>query len=361
MAFGYNSFMNQTLSLLRKNLSDNFCLVPFTNIILEPDGKVGLCRNKGDNFPIGNIKDKSLDEIWDIRNNPKALQWRQEFLDNKPVICENEVKYRKCHLEYGFNTLASDAELTAKQTGKILRLTANLNGHCNLRCPFCTVWQSPNGNYTEENFWIPARLSLFPYLKEIDMLGGEPFVQADTFKLIKEVSALNPHCQWFFTTNMAWSINNKVASLLDLIEIKILTISLDSLTPSVYERLRPPAKLHNILKNLDQLKSYNKGRAKPFKIAINALFQKENWQELPEIIRFCIKNDFALNPILLRTPEQSSLLNYSQDKINEILNFYFMSLEAKDLKLITPIIISLIETLPAIDRAHFYQKLRSTI
>src|SRR5690606_24563495 len=148
-------------------------------------------------------------------------------------------------------------------------------------CPFCTVWQSPNGLYTEENFWQPARLSLFPLLKEIDMLGGEPFVQADTFKLIREVSSLNKDCQWFFTTNMAWTLNAKVEELLNLIDIKILTISLDSLIPQTYAALRPPAKLENILNNLEKVIAYNKRRDKPFKVAINALFQKLNWQELP--------------------------------------------------------------------------------
>ena len=350
---------DRPLKELRKNLSAHFCLVPFTTIILEPDGKVGICRNKGDNFPIGHIKDRPFDDLWDIRNSPKAQQWRQEFLDNTPVICHHEVNYRKCHLEYGFNTLADHAELSAKQQGKILRLTANLNGQCNLRCPFCTVWQSPNGNYTEENFWAPARISLFPYLKEIDMLGGEPFIQADTFKLIKEVSNLNPDCQWFFTTNMAWSLSSKVEELLNLIDVKILTVSIDSLVPETYGILRPPAKLPIILRNLEKIVNYNETRKKPFKIAINSLFQKLNWQELPEVVRFTIKNNFALNPILLRVPASSSLLDYSESEKKKILDYYFEKIDSKDLKLITPVIIPLIEELQPIDKAYYYQMLRN--
>lgn len=350
----------QKLSMqeLRKGLHGRFCLVPFTNIILEPDGKVGICRNKGDNFPIGNIKDQPLDEIWNIRNSDKAQQWRREFLEDKISICENEVNYRKCHLEYGFNTLASDAELSVVQQQKILRLTANLNGQCNLRCPFCTVWQSPNGNYTDDNFWNPARVSLFPFLKEIDMLGGEPFIQADTYRLIQEVSSVNSDCRWFFTTNLAWSLSEKVAKKLDGIHIQILTASIDSLTPATYERLRPPAKLNKVLDNLEKLIKYNKTRSRPFQIAINSLVMKETWRELPEFLRFTEKFNLAFNPILLKIPHKDSLLNLTRLEKKEILDFYLNEIPGDKFKFISPILIPIIETLEAIDRAYYFTSIK---
>lgn len=354
-----DSMQKLSMQELRKGLHGRFCLVPFTNIILEPDGKVGICRNKGDNFPIGNIKDRPLDEIWNIRNSDKAQQWRREFLEDKISICENEVNYRKCHLEYGFNTLASDAELSVVQQQKILRLTANLNGQCNLRCPFCTVWQSPNGNYTDDNFWNPARVSLFPFLKEIDMLGGEPFIQADTYRLIQEVSLVNPDCRWFFTTNLAWSLSSKVSEVLNKIKIQILTVSIDSLTPATYERLRPPAKLSKILENLEKLIEYNKKRSHPFQIAINSLVMNETWQELPEFLRFVQKFNLAFNPILLRTPHQSSLMSYDESQKREVLDFYFKEIPKNHFRLISPILVPLIESLSPIDRAYYFSIINS--
>ena len=344
---------------LRKDLHPRFCLVPFTNIILEPDGKVGICRNKGDNFPIGNIKNQSLDEIWNIRNSEKAQQWRREFLENNIKICENEVTYRKCHLEYGFNTLAESAELSVIQNQKILRLTANLNGQCNLRCPFCTVWQSPNGNYTEENFWNPARTSLFPFLREIDMLGGEPFIQADTYRLIQEVQQVNPDCHWFFTTNLAWSLSPKISQLLDGIHIQILTVSIDSLTPAIYEQLRPPAKLNKIMNNLEKLIEYNQKRSRPFQIAINSLVMKETWQELPDFLRFTKKFNLAFNPILLKVPQDNSLMSFDDKQKRKVLDFYLKEITQKDFPLVLPILIPLVENLSAIDRAYYLSVIKS--
>ena len=349
---------NKSMREARKDLHSRFCLVPFTNIILEPDGKVGICRNKGDNFPIGNIKDQSFDKIWEIRNSEKAQEWRREFLEDKIKICENEVNFRKCHLEAGFNTLTDVAELTVIQTQKILRLTANLNGQCNLRCPFCTVWQSPNGNYTDENFWQPARQTLFPFLKEIDMLGGEPFIQADTYRLIQEVSSVNADCRWFFTTNLAWSLSEKVAKLLDAIRIQILTASIDSLNPSTYERLRPPAKLNKVFDNLEKLINYNKTRSRPFQIAINSLVMKETWRELPEFLRFTEKFNLAFNPILLKIPHKDSLLDLTLLEKKEILDFYLKEIPGDKFKFVSPILIPIIETLEPIDRAYYFTSIK---
>ncbi len=148
---------------IRKTLPENFCPVPFTTIILEPDGKVGLCRNKGNDFSMGQFTFNNIGELWEIRNSEKAMQWRREFLEGKIEICKEEVVARKCNLDFPMNELLPFAELSVKQTSKILRLTANFNGLCNMQCPFCTIWQLPNGNYTEENFWGPARTELFPH------------------------------------------------------------------------------------------------------------------------------------------------------------------------------------------------------
>jgi len=78
------------------------------------------------------------------------------------------------------------------------------------------------------------------------------------------------------------------------------------------------------------------------------------------MIRFCLKNDFALNPILLKTPSLSSLLDFNNEEKKKILDFYFSEIEPAHFKLITPIVIPLIEKLPRIDKAYYYQELKRT-
>src|SRR5690606_40522164 len=99
----------QEIISIRKKLPAGFCPVPFTTIILEPDGKVGLCRNKGNDFPVGTLSFDSIEEIWDIRNSEKARKWRREFIEGKHEICKNEVAYRKCNMDLHFNDLLPHA------------------------------------------------------------------------------------------------------------------------------------------------------------------------------------------------------------------------------------------------------------
>src|SRR5690606_29665006 len=222
----------------------NFCLVPFTTIILEPDGQVGMCRQKGSDFPIGNIKENTIEEIW---NGEKARKWRREFLTGSPINCETEVRHRRCNHCPENNKLLSDIELNEIQTTPIRKLTANFNGKCNLQCQMCDIWQKPNGLYDEINFWEPAKKNIFPYLKEVDLLSGEPFIQGDTYRLIDEISEVNPDCFWIFTTNAHWKLTPKVKESLNKIKIKNIILSIDSLDKETYHKMRYPGDLNFVL------------------------------------------------------------------------------------------------------------------
>lgn len=46
----------------RQGLPQHFCIVPFTTIILQPNGNVGICRHKGTEFFIGNIRENTMAE-----------------------------------------------------------------------------------------------------------------------------------------------------------------------------------------------------------------------------------------------------------------------------------------------------------
>lgn len=354
------SLIDEILAI-RKNLPKDFCPVPFTTIILEPDGKVGLCRNKGNDFPMGQLTFNSIEEIWDIRNSEKAMKWRQEFLDGKVEICKREVRERKCNLDLAFNDLLPHAELAARQTSKILRLTANFNGKCNMQCPSCIIWTLPNGNYTDENFWIPARTSLFPYIKQIDMLSGEPFIQADTYKLIDIVSEVNPECLWMFTTNMYWNLNATIEAKLDKINLKSICVSIDSLNEEVYARLRYPGKLKVTLSNLDKLLSYRKkrqARNQDFVLSFNFLVQKDNWKELPEAFRFAKKNNMEFYTMLLLLPSPLSIMNLPEETRREILDYYLAEVPKSDLLTVHPILMPLVESLNKIDKVAYMSYLK---
>jgi cyclic pyranopterin phosphate synthase len=354
----------ETQSLFaQKNLAtQSFCVMPFVNIILEPNGEVGVCRHKGTEFTFGNLKDKTIDEIW---TSPAIQEWRREHLTGDLKVCKTEVGDRRCNLCPELNKLLPHAEIDNIENPKILRLTANLNGKCNLECPMCDVWKLPNGHYTEENFWIPAREKFFKDILEIDMLSGEPFIQKDTYRLMDEVSSVNPDCQWTITTNLHWKLTPAIEKHLDKIKMKVLIISIDSLIPETYASIRKLGKLEFVLENLMAIRRYEQTRIErgltPINLRLNATIQKENWREVKSIIKFCYEQNIIPFVSFLYAPEELSLLTLSEEERLEIVEFYFKDLNKAECLHSLRVLKPLIRSLSKIDYSFYMLELQKKI
>jgi cyclic pyranopterin phosphate synthase len=356
--------LDNTIHLFKeKNLdTNNFCVMPFVNLILEPNGNVGICRHKGHDFTFGNIRHKTIQEIL---SSEQVVNWRKELLTNQPTVCKIELEDRKCNLCPELNKLLPFAELDNVINPKTLRLTANLNGQCNLRCQMCTIWQEPNDFYTEENFWIPARNTLFKEIKEIDFLSGEPFIQKDTFKFIDEISPINPDCLWSFTTNLHWKLTDEVKAALNKIQIKYFLISLDSLTEETYHKIRYPGKLSFVLENLNEIIKYEQERKSKklstLNLKINFLIQKDNWKELKSTITFCLEKNIPPFISFLYGPKQLSLLNFSHEERINILDYYFSNLTKTEILFSLRVFKPLIKSLNKIEYAYYLHLLQKII
>jgi cyclic pyranopterin phosphate synthase len=243
-----------------------------------------------------------------------------------------------------------------------MRLTANFNGLCNLRCIMCDVWELPNGYYQEDNFWGPARTEIFPHLKEIDMLSGEPLIQADTFKLIDEVSQINPDCLWSITTNAHWTFNKKIKSALDKIKIKNLILSVDSFDPITYNKIRTPGNLNIVLKNIELLREYEEERVlngqSPLKMNLNFVVQQENWKEVNSALHFCLDRDIHPFLTFCYRPNECSLLSFSLSQRKEILETYLQTMNWDEICLAHRIFSPLVDSLPPLDKAYFLDKMK---
>lgn len=347
-------------AIMNKGLSpEGFCIVPFTNLILEPDGSVGVCRHKGTEFTIGSIKQNTISEIW---NNHFIKRWRSEFLEGRPQICSQEIPHMHCNLCPHNNELLDDVIFSEHQDRPFIKLTANFNGRCNLQCQMCHVWKMPNGLYDKINFWEPAEKDIFPFVKEIDMLSGEPFIQPDTYRLIDKVTQVNPECRWMLTTNAHWKLNTKIKSALDKIHIKYIVLSVDSLDEETYHKIRYPGDLKVVLKNIDALLEYNETRPTKEKERIpfhmNFLVQKDNWMEVPHALDFCDQRGIIPFVTFLYEPEKYSLLNEDTRHKEKVFNFYIENLSEHDLNRIMRILIPLATSLTGIAKAQAFDQLK---
>lgn len=365
---GYHLFVKRKEKLKKTNewfqekgLAENgFCIMPFVNIILEPGGDIGFCRHKGTEYTLGNIKENTIEEIW---NGEKVKEWRREFLTGDIKICSSELKSRHCNQCPQLNTMQEYVTLDEEQAFPPLRLTANLNGMCNLECQMCHVWKLPNGFYTEENFWKPGRETIFPFVKEIDMLSGEPLIQHDTFKLIEEVSKVNPECLWSITTNAHWKLSTKISDALDKIKIKNLIVSVDSFETETYAKIRKKGRLETVLRALDDLKVYEKQRLSKGMTALNMnlnfLIQKDNWKEVKSAIDLCLEKDIYPFMTMCYEPSEYSLLSLDNKEIVEILEYYLSTLSWDYLTQIRRITVPLIEKLPVKEKKKILLELGS--
>ena len=358
-----NKYHMTPLEILAKyselELPENFCIVPFTNVILNPDGDISICRQKGTKHVVGSLKDNTLEEIW---NGEYLQKWRHEFLSGDVKICQKEIQADACHLSSGSYFYIEEIKFDTEMKELPVKLTANFNGQCNLRCKMCDVWTLSNGFYDKINYWEEMREKFFPYVKEIEMLSGEPFIQKDTWRLIDEVSKINPDCVWSFTTNGHYKFSNEMFEKLSKIKIKNIIYSIDSLREERYANIRLGGDLRVVLNSLEQLRDFNQ---KVFNgniaLTLHFLVMKDNTDELTELIEFCDDKELMLTLNVLYDPESDSILDLTQEQRKDFLENYIPNVEVKVLQRLTRAFIPVIESLSKVDKAYYYTLLRDRL
>jgi radical SAM protein with 4Fe4S-binding SPASM domain len=349
----------EILKLFKDNgLPENFCIVPFTNLIFNPGGKVSVCRHKGTDHSIGHLSENTFSEIW---NNDYIRAWREEFLSGNVKICSQEQKRDVCHLNSSEYHFFQDTKFEVRQDPKLMKFTANFNGQCNLQCTMCHVWTMENGFYDKNNFWENAEQNLFPYIKEIEFLSGEPFIQKDTYKLIDRISAINKDCQWSVTTNGQWSLNSVVMQKLDKIEIKNIIVSIDSLNPDRFAKLRGGGSLSRTLKTIDDLISYEKVRVasgrSPLGLTAHFTAVSENFLEALDMVTFCDQKGLRHGFRTLVFPEALSVLSLPYPDRLRLIESFVEAGSANQIKKAMRVILPLVDELNKSDKIYIFQKI----
>jgi MoaA/NifB/PqqE/SkfB family radical SAM enzyme len=326
------------------------CPYPFTQLFLMPSGKITPCCYLAQDplYFVGDIQHQSLKEIW---NSNKMRTLRRELLSGKPVICKRQIKASNCNLIR--KDLIKNIEPKEIMPFPMIRLDMMLNGQCNLECVMCSVWTAPNGVYTRNEFWEEGREKIFPYLKEVDIKGGEPFIQKDVYRLMDEVGSVNSECLWHITTNAHYRFTDKIRASVNKIRIIRLSISIDSLDPENFSRIRKKGDLSKVVRTLDDWIAYkNSEGARIDQINCNFVVQKANWHEVPQFYEFCREKGICPFFIILTNPESFSILNLPVEDRRKMLEFYLSAMTMHCDRVYYRIIRPLLETLSPVDMAQ---------
>lgn len=337
----------------QKGLPENFCLVPFTNMIFNPGGRISVCRNKGTDHFVGHLKDNSIEEIW---NNSYMQTWRQEFLSGQVRICEFEQKTNACHLSSSHYHFFDQAKFQVVLDQGLLKFTANFNGQCNIQCKMCHIWTMENGFYNDPKFWADAEEKFFPYIREIELLSGEPFIQKDTYKLIDVVSQLNPDCEWSFTTNGFWKLTSYVKDKLAKVRIKNIIVSIDSLDPERYGEIRKNGHLPTVLRTIDDLAILSHERQAAgltgLGLTVHYTAMRDNLFDLFEILDYCKEKGLRTSMKTLEVPSELSLLTLPEDERLAVIHEFIHRAAPEHLVTGARVLLPLIKSLPPLLQAQ---------
>jgi MoaA/NifB/PqqE/SkfB family radical SAM enzyme len=181
-------------------------------------------------------------------------------------------------------------------SGQQLRFIAlDTTNNCNLRCPFCFNDFSrvgPRTFMTREVF--RKALRLLP-LSSGDLFFSclfEPTLHPEFIDLLEMIPAeLQPRV--FFTTNLAADLDEEVFRRLSRLRLGFVNVSVDSLDPAVYPRLRRGGDLGRHLANLERLTAAFAAAPAPPELRVITMALRPNRPEIRRLVERCSR-DFAV-------------------------------------------------------------------
>jgi cyclic pyranopterin phosphate synthase len=341
----------------RDELPKNFCPIPFSNLIFNPDGNVAVCRRHSKSLSVGNIIHQNLEEIW---NGEKIQNWREEFLTGNIQICADKIKNSRCHLSN--EQLLPFVTLEKVQKMSLMRVTANFNGECNLECPMCTIWKMPNGKYNklleDQNF-----KKVLSTIKEIDFYAGEPFIQQDTFRMIDILSEINPNLIWMFTTNGQWELDADMKKSLSKILLKTVHFSIDSFDPTTYSLIRKKGAIAPAIETIKRLVEFRETEYPHghIVILISTTIQRLNCKQVASFIRE--SKSLGCIPFVqyLHEPKGLSLNNLPEVEKLNLINQYFSEMSDEEITIAQELLKTLIMQLNNLDKKFYMLKFLSAV
>ena len=213
--------------------SDTFCMLPWMHLHAIPDGRAYPCCFGFDPYPVGNVNEKSMKEIF---NDERMKQMRLKMLNNK--------KSKECGKCYdqeksGFFSLRLSSN---KHFGHLIDLVDSTKADgaadfimkywdirfsnlCNMACRSCGTWFSSNWyedhkkihgsdpghpkimrvGRSANDVWEQL-LEQFDHVEQFYFAGGEPIIMEEHLRILKELDKRKMyHVRLIYNTNFSKS------------------------------------------------------------------------------------------------------------------------------------------------------------
>jgi len=272
--------------------SSSFCILPWTALTIDPDGRFraccifdGYCRDESEKEL--NIKDNTISES---RTSHSLTEIKKSFLaGERPTECascwreEEQGKISKrLHMINQFNDQIKNKQWNLEPDDLIF-LDLKVGNLCNLKCRICGSWSSslwaleelqqlPKNEQKSSNHYLALQLGKWPQNKNfwedllknyidtvtyIEFTGGEPFMSLEHFDFLKSAIDLgiSENIEIRYSTN--GTIMPAQHKLWKYFKKVVLSFSIDDIGKR-FEYERSGANWEEVEKNIKEFKSISK-------------------------------------------------------------------------------------------------------
>jgi len=280
--------------------SKTFCMHPFTGLATREDGAIQVCCRS---HPIGNIKDDTLEGIW---NNDTMRRLRGQILSSeRPPECapcfnledQGVESLRQRHIKNNipesritlYPNALDDLHPEMTMPFKFPTMEIKLNNLCNLKCRMCHPMDSTSWNdwkeveefYVKENNfmvkaiedlnlmnkpyldkfddnpnWWKSFEKLLPHFRRVEFAGGEPLMDPQHYRILDMLAPYGDNIEIKYATNltMLGKSNRTVWQYWPKFKSVAVNVSVDGIGDS-YEYVRGNASWTELVNNIKQVQT----------------------------------------------------------------------------------------------------------
>lgn len=342
----------------RNDPNNGFCALPFVQYSTYNGGRYRLCCMAKEPQDIGkpdvNQEELGISGTWnheyirDVRQRMAAGEWLPECVECERLERNGIVSSRQWENEVWEDVVEEVIEQASTNEWHVeqpLQFDFRLGNLCNLKCQMCNHEAShlvsvergqmieqglglQHQDWTDDNI-ADKKLALLqpgiewesfekmlPKAQKIKMIGGEPTVSPDMFKLLDMATEMDvaKNIELSFYTNIT-NMQDKWLEQLGQFKKVIVNCSLEG-SGAMNDYLRPPSKWDSVWKNFDKLHQFSKRKeGKRIKTRITTVNQITNALHIVPFWRF-------LHEYQLENPERG--IGMSTNQLVEP-NYYSMA------------------------------------
>lgn len=299
------------------------CYAAEKNLYFGKDGSITVCCSSR-NYKCGNIKERSIHDIWDgteINLLRHALQ-----KNNLNLAC----KTCKQRIEDGnYNAAESlSYDLFPLNRQFPTSIEFELSNECNLECIMCdadssaAISRKVHGQNIHpqvyEHEFLEQIYSFIPHLFNTVFYGGEPFLIPVYYKIWEKIIEKNSECIVIVQTN-ATILNEKIKNIIEKANFQI-SVSIESFKKETYEKIRKNADFDTVMKNIAYFSDHARRHDYVFNISVCPM--RQNWQDIPEMIHKANEMKASIFFHTVWNPSECSLYHSKFHELAEIIETF---------------------------------------